>query len=223
MESATNYDELKDAIARAYPDMSQAAAAHRPLRAGETRRPGAGHRGRRRRSDRGAALGHDPLCQRAGLSAVSRTCSRCFAAIWWSARPATASASTNCAASSSTASARRPACCTSWWATRVAELGHLEEIDPRGRPQGGGEADRRCRPHPCAGPATRLPGRQLPGLRAGPARTARPICSTAPAACCARTCAPSTADDVLLVASFRSYSPEVVEAAQLAAATAACR
>ena len=64
---ATTYDELKEAIAARLPDAVAAAAAPVALRAREAARPRARHRRRGRAGERGAAVVDDPVRQRARL------------------------------------------------------------------------------------------------------------------------------------------------------------
>ena len=97
----------------------------------------------------------------------------------------------------------------------VAELGQLEECDPRGRPAAPPSADRRRR----AASMCWRSGAPFRSPATSPTRSASSSCKThlldGVGGMLAREPArASRSDDVLLVASFRSYSPEVVDAAQ---------
>ena len=112
---------------------------------------------------------------------------------------------------------RTAACCTSSSASAWPNWASSKRTCAPPTCSRRGAADLRRRARARAGAAARLPGGLLPGLRAGPARTARRSCSTASAACSATVAAQIERGDVLLVASFQNYSPEVIEAARAGA------
>ena len=133
MDSATTYDELKDAIARAYPDMSKQLqriarfALEKPhdLALGTVAAVAEATEVQPSAMIRFAnALGYRRFLRHA--AGVSRPPGGALGQLPRAHRPVAPQAAQR-------RSARRPACCTSWWATPSAELGQLEECDPRGR------------------------------------------------------------------------------------------
>ena len=210
-DRATTYEELKETISRAYPRAVAAAAAPRPLRARQAARPRARHGRRGRGGERGAAVVDDPLRQRARLrrlladaAGVPQPPGRALRAV---PRAHRADAARRRAARGNGGVLHQ------FVGEAIAELQPARGARRRRGAGRGGEAARRARRRSTcwrSGAPSRSPATSP--TRSTSSSCAR-TCSTASAACSANSRARIGAGDVLLVASFRNYSPAVVETA----------
>ena len=176
------YDELKEAIARAYPTLSPQLQRIVALRAREAARPRARHRRGGRRGQRGAAVVDDPLRQRARLRRLLADAAGVPEPPGRALGAATASASRRCAAAAAATRRRRRR------AAPVRRRGDRRAAAARGaRRRGaarrGGDAARRARRRStCWRSGARFRSPATSPTRSTSSSCAR-TCSTASAAC----------------------------------------
>ena len=170
---ATTYDELKEAISRAYPTLSPQLQRIVALRARQAARPGARHRRGGRAGERGAAVVDDPIRARARLRRLLAD------AAGVPEPPGRALDAVPRAHRDDAARTRRSGAVERRRAAPVRRRGDRRAAPARGqrrrrRAAGGRARAGRGAADPRAGAAAGVSGRLLPRLCAEPARAAGP-------------------------------------------------